>query len=95
MKTTSTWYRDTAPKTKTKTRRFKEESCPDEKHSSSAATSSSLKGNFGTSLKRQVYNSCVLPAMTHGAETWTVIAQAKNKLAAALTKMERSMLYIT
>ncbi|KAK2175953.1 hypothetical protein NP493_694g01003 [Ridgeia piscesae] len=28
-----------------------------------------FKGNIGTCLKRQVYNSCVLPAMTHGAET--------------------------
>ncbi|KAK2186535.1 hypothetical protein NP493_197g03030 [Ridgeia piscesae] len=28
-----------------------------------------FKGNIGTCLKRQVYNSCVLPAMTYGAET--------------------------
>ena len=54
-----------------------------------------FKGSIGICLKRQLYNSCVLPAMTYGAETWTLIAQAKNKLAAALTKMERSVLYIT
>ena len=36
----------------------------------------------------QVYNSCVLPAMTYGAETWTLTKQAQNKLAAAQTKME-------
>ena len=42
-----------------------------------------------------VYNSCVLPAMTYGAETWTLTKQAQNKLAAAQTKMERSMLNIT
>ena len=47
------------------------------------------------SLKRQVYNSCVLPAMTYGAETWTLTKQAQNKLAAPQTKMERSMLNIT
>ena len=41
------------------------------------------------------YNSCVLPAMTYGAETWTLTKQAQNKLAAAQTKMERSMLNIT
>ena len=41
------------------------------------------------------YNSCVLPAMTYGAETWTLTKQAQNKLAAAQTKMERSMLSIT
>ena len=43
----------------------------------------------------QVYNSCVLPAMTYGTETWTLTKQAQNKLAAAQTKMERSMLNIT
>ena len=46
-------------------------------------------------LKRQVYNSYVLPATTYGAETWTLTKQAQNKLAAAETKMERSMLNIT
>ncbi|KAK2175255.1 hypothetical protein NP493_742g01047 [Ridgeia piscesae] len=51
--------------------------------------------NTGTCLKNQVYNSCVLPAMTYGAETWALTTQAKNKLAAAQTKMERNMLYIT
>ena len=48
-----------------------------------------FKGNIGTFLKRQVYNSCVLPAKTYGAETWALTSrQAKNKLAAAQTKME-------
>ncbi|KAK2179585.1 hypothetical protein NP493_480g00006 [Ridgeia piscesae] len=46
-------------------------------------------------LKRQLYNSCVLPAMSYGAETWALTTHAKNKLAAAQTKMERSMLNIT
>ena len=32
--------------------------------------------------------------MTYGAETWTLTKQALNKLAAAHTKMERSMLNI-
>ena len=51
--------------------------------------------NTGTCLKRQVYNSCVLPAMTYGTETSALTTQAKNKLAATQTKMERSMLNIT
>ena len=46
-------------------------------------------------LKRQVCNSCVLPAMTYGAETWTLTKEAQDKLVAAQTKMERSMLNIT
>ena len=29
-----------------------------------------FKSNLATCLKRQVYNSCVLPAMTYGAERW-------------------------
>ena len=90
LKATSTWDRDTAPETKTKTRRFKEGSWPNGQHSPST-----FKGNIGTCLKRQIYNSCVLPSMTYGAETWALTTQAKNKLAAAQTKMERSMLNIT
>ena len=47
-----------------------------------------FKGNIGTCLKRQIYNSCVLPAKAH-------TTHAKNKLATAQTKIERSMLHIT
>ena len=57
-----------------------------------------FKSNLAICLKRQMYcmyNSCVLPAMTYGAETWTLTKQAQNKLAAAQTKKERSMLNIT
>ena len=54
-----------------------------------------FKSNLAICLKRQVYNFCMLPAMTYGAETWTLTKQAQNKLAAAQTKMERSMLNIT
>jgi len=57
------------------------------------STTDIFKGNIGTWLKRQVCNSFLLPAMTYGAETFTT--QTKNKLAAAHTKMERSMLNIT
>ena len=54
-----------------------------------------FNGNIGTCLKRQVYNSCVLSAMTYSTETCALTTQPKNKLAAAQTKMERSMLNIT
>ena len=46
-----------------------------------------FKSNLAICLKRQVYNSCVLSAMTYGAETWTLTKQAQNKLAAAQTRM--------
>ena len=55
----------------------------------------SFNGNIGTCLKRQVYNTCVLPAMEYDAETWALTAEAKNKLAAAKTRMEKSLLNIT
>ena len=54
-----------------------------------------FKSKLAISLERNVYNSCVLPAMTYGAETWTLTKQTQNKLVAAQTKMERSMLNIT
>ncbi|KAK2179692.1 hypothetical protein NP493_477g03002 [Ridgeia piscesae] len=54
-----------------------------------------FKGNTGTCLKRQVYNSCIFPAMAYGKETWALTTQEKNKLAAAQTKMIRGMLNIT
>ena len=54
-----------------------------------------FKSNLAICLKRQVNNSCVLPAMTYGTATWTLTKQAQNKLAAAQIKMERSMLNIT
>ena len=54
-----------------------------------------FKSNLAICLKRHVYNACVLPAMTCGAETWTLTNQSQNILAAAQTKMERSMLNIT
>ena len=60
-----------------------------------AAYAKHRENNIAICLKKQVYNSCVLPAMTYGAETWSLTTQAQNKLAAAQTKMERSMLNIT
>ena len=53
-----------------------------------------FESNLAICLKRQVYNSCG-PAMTCGADTWTLTKQAQNKLADTHTKMEISMLNIT
>ena len=54
-----------------------------------------FNGNIETCLNRQVYNSYVLPAMTWVVKKWTLTNQVKNKLAAAQTKMDRSMLNFT
>ena len=45
-----------------------------------------FKGNIGTCLKRQVYNLCVLPAMTYGAETWALTTQAKKQASSRTNK---------
>ena len=50
-----------------------------------------LKSNIAICVKRQVCNSCVLPAMTYCAETWRLTKQAPNKLAAVQSKIERSV----
>ncbi|KAK2162221.1 hypothetical protein NP493_1533g00028 [Ridgeia piscesae] len=50
-----------------------------------------FKGNFGACLKKQIYNSCILPAMTYGAETWAPTTHAKNKLTAERTNIERTL----
>ena len=54
-----------------------------------------FKSIFAICLKRKVYNSCVLPAMTYSGETWSLTKQDQRKLAAVQTKMERSVLNIT
>ena len=54
-----------------------------------------FKSNIAICLKKQVYNACVLSAMTYGAEIWTLIKQAHTKGAAAQTKMGRHPLNIT
>ena len=53
-----------------------------------------FKGSLRYALKRLVYNSCVLQAMTYGADTWHSPPK-QNKLAAVQRKMGRSMLNST
>ena len=86
FKATCTWDNTTASRKRTRTKRYNEESWQAGRHTLNTGTSSS---NLAICLKRQVYNSCVLPDMTYGAETWTLTKQAQNKLAAAQIKMER------
>ena len=46
------------------------------------------------SLKRQVFNQCVVPAMTYGCQTWSLTKALTNKLSTAQKAMERKMLNI-
>ena len=40
-------------------------------------------------LKIQVYNSCVLPALTYGAETWILTEHAYAKMERGSSAVER------
>ena len=92
LKATCTCDNTTASRKRTRTKRYSEESWQAERHTPNAGVSPKATA---ICLKRQVYNSCVLPTMTYGTETWTLTKQAQNKLAAAQIKMERSMFNIT
>ena len=46
-------------------------------------------------LKRKIMDTVILPAMTYGAETWTLKKHQERKLAVAQRNMERSLLSIT
>ena len=54
-----------------------------------------FKSNMNNSLKRKVFDSCVLPVLTYGAETLTLTKASVNKLRVAQRAMERSMLGIS
>lgn len=54
-----------------------------------------LKGKLPMSLKRRVYDQCVLPVMTYGCETWTLTVEAMEKLKVAQRAMERAMLGVS
>lgn len=41
------------------------------------------------SLKRKVYNHCILPALTYGAETWSITKQLEKKLRTTLREDSR------
>ena len=47
------------------------------------------------SLRRKMYNQCVIPTMTYGSETWTTTKQLEQKLRTTQRAMERRMLNIT
>ena len=46
-------------------------------------------------LRTRVFNQCVLPTMTYGAETWSTTKETEQKLLVAQRAMERRMLNIT
>ena len=45
--------------------------------------------------KTEVYNKCILTAMTYGAETWTLTSELERRLRSTQRAMERSILNIS
>ncbi len=54
-----------------------------------------MNSNLPLSLKRKVYNQCILPVLTYGSETWRVTKELERKLRSPQRGMERRMLGIT
>ncbi|GFR84769.1 endonuclease-reverse transcriptase [Elysia marginata] len=53
-----------------------------------------LDKNMPLSLKKQVYDQCILPTMTYGCQTWSLTKIIGNKLKVAQRAMERKILGI-
>ncbi|CAK1595505.1 unnamed protein product [Parnassius mnemosyne] len=47
--------------------------------------------DLSMSIKRKTFNTCILPCLTYGCETWTLTKALREKLAVAQRAMERSM----
>ena len=53
-----------------------------------------LDRHLPVSLKRMVFNQCVLPAMTYGCQTWSLTKALVKKLETSQRAMERRMLNV-
>lgn len=54
-----------------------------------------FKSDLPVCLKRKVFDQCVLPVLTYGAETLTLTKTSANKIRTTQRAMERSMLGLT
>ncbi|RVE40575.1 hypothetical protein evm_014776 [Chilo suppressalis] len=54
-----------------------------------------LTSSIPQCLKTKVFNQCVLPVMTYGAETWTLTVRLVHRFKVAQRAMERAMLGVS
>ncbi|PZC70710.1 hypothetical protein B5X24_HaOG215026 [Helicoverpa armigera] len=47
--------------------------------------------DLGMAIKRRTFNTCILPCLTYGCETWSLTKSLREKLAICQRAMERSM----
>ena len=90
---TCTWDNTTASRKRTRTKRYNEESWQAGRHTRNTGISS--KATLPSAWRDKCTTPVCCQLWHYGADTWTLTKQAQNKLAAAQTKMERSMLNIT
>lgn len=45
-------------------------------------------------IKRKIFNTCILPVLMYGSQTWTLTQNMTNKLATCQYAMERSMMNV-
>ncbi|CAK1587710.1 unnamed protein product [Parnassius mnemosyne] len=53
-----------------------------------------FKSNMSIKLKTKTMDSCILPSLTYGCQTWKITKKIKNKISSCQKGMERSMLNI-
>lgn len=53
-----------------------------------------LKGDYHLKLKKIVMDTCIVPSLTYGSQTWTFTNKIKSKIITCQRSMERSMLGI-
>jgi hypothetical protein len=51
-----------------------------------------MKGKYKNELKSAILNSCILPTLTYGAQTWAMTKKEKERIKTTQNAMERSML---
>lgn len=54
-----------------------------------------LRSEISMDLKKSVFNSCILPVLTYGAQTWSIIRRQMSKLQVCQRRMERTILGVT
>ena len=53
-----------------------------------------LKQKYPIQFKKQIFNSCIVPAFSYGCQTWTLNKKLEKKIQVLQNSMERAMLNI-
>ncbi len=54
-----------------------------------------MNSNLPLSVKRKIYNQCILPVLTCGSETWHLTKEQEQRLRSAQRGMEKKMFGVT